>query len=183
MASDATAAIATGIARRVLASVEAEFGPQIWTRLALAERLGDHRYKVQLGYTFRRKLAKGARKRLRRLRIQRGEAVSLAFLSRFERAGITEQYWHRLVDAFGRACAYCRTTETKLTIDHVPDRHHGGTGGEGAVVPACGSCNSRKQHRGVPWLCLRMGIDEAAFWLRANAAWDACRGSQNLPAS
>jgi 5-methylcytosine-specific restriction endonuclease McrA len=45
----------------------------------------------------------------------------------------------------GRACAYCQGPAE--TVDHVIPLVRGGTNHEGNLVPACRSCNSRKQDR------------------------------------
>lgn len=45
----------------------------------------------------------------------------------------------------GRQCAYCPALAT--TVDHVIPLIRGGTNHEGNLVPACRSCNSRKQDR------------------------------------
>lgn len=108
-----------------------------------------------------------ARRRLRKLR---GERESRAFQTRFERANITEEYWLRLVAALGGRCGYCCAPCEKLTIDHILAYARGGQGGEGGVIPACGSCNSRKQHRSLEWLLAKMSINRDEFDARFAAA-------------
>lgn len=56
---------------------------------------------------------------------------------------------------FGRACAYCGTTEKELTMDHVVPLSAGGDHTLGNIVPACLSCNVRKSNRTdiLPMIC------------------------------
>jgi len=111
----------------------------------------------------------------RRLREIRGEPESNPWRSRFARARITESFWLRLVAAFDGGCAYCGKDTRPLTVDHVTPRAALGRGGEDDVLPACGACNSRKQHRSVEWLLARMGIDEQEFWSRVKARRERAR--------
>ncbi len=107
---------------------------------------------------------------MRRLRELRGIPESKAYWTRFQRAGITEEYWLALVEAFGSKCAYCLQPCATLTIDHVTPKMVGGQGGPGDVVPACGPCNSRKQHRSLDWMVRRMKINRTEFDARLVAA-------------
>lgn len=78
-----------------------------------------------------------------RVRIRRQKYAS----ARGFKVGHTEDEWQAKVQAFGRACAYCRATDVPLTRDHVVpigaappelvDKIEN-------VVPACQSCNARK---------------------------------------
>jgi 5-methylcytosine-specific restriction endonuclease McrA len=54
--------------------------------------------------------------------------------------------WLRTQRRFNNSCAYCGKTGP-LTMDHVVPIIRGGTHGEGNIVPACRSCNCRKQGR------------------------------------
>ena len=47
--------------------------------------------------------------------------------------------------AFQHRCAYCGRKAKKLTIDHVTPYAHNGSNTVWNVVPACKSCNSKKQ--------------------------------------
>ena len=47
-------------------------------------------------------------------------------------------------------CAYCGCRPVKLTIDHVISLAKGGTHTPENLVPACGSCNSKKGDRDAP---------------------------------
>lgn len=55
--------------------------------------------------------------------------------------------WTRLVNRFGGACAYCGTQGTDLQMDHVVPLSRAGSHGIGNILPACGSCNMRKNGR------------------------------------
>ncbi len=54
--------------------------------------------------------------------------------------------WREKVAEFGSRCAYCRE-EKPLTRDHVVPISRGGTDDIENIVPACRSCNSRKNAR------------------------------------
>lgn len=60
-----------------------------------------------------------------------------------------------IVECFGGACAYCLRTDLPLQIDHVTAIESGGWDVPENVVPACKSCNSRKQARGVLYMLNR----------------------------
>lgn len=72
----------------------------------------------------------------RRKLLLRGVAAKL---TKAERLNTLEQHDHR--------CAYCLTRSDRLTQDHVVALVRGGTHTADNVVPACGSCNSRKSDR------------------------------------
>lgn len=59
----------------------------------------------------------------------------------------------RLFRRFGGSCFYCRTASA-TTVDHVIPLSRGGSNSIGNIVPACLSCNSRKNARTVmEWRC------------------------------
>lgn len=62
---------------------------------------------------------------------------------------LTASEWRETLRAFDRACAYCLRTDRKLTQDHMIPISRGGPHSQENVVPACGPCNSRKQHRSI----------------------------------
>lgn len=70
----------------------------------------------------------------RRRALRRGAAVS----------DLTGPQWAVIADTFGRRCVYCRRA-TELTQDHVVPLSKGGNHTASNVVPACRSCNSKKQ--------------------------------------
>lgn len=49
-----------------------------------------------------------------------------------------------LLEKFNRQCAYCGATETRLEIDHVQARSHGGSNRVSNLVLACHPCNQAK---------------------------------------
>lgn len=56
---------------------------------------------------------------------------------------LTAAQWREIVEYFGGRCAYCGV-EAPLTQDHIVPLSRGGGHVADNVVPACGSCNSRK---------------------------------------
>jgi len=61
--------------------------------------------------------------------------------------GVTVKEWGSILEAFDHRCAYCLASGVKLTRDHVEPLARGGRDEPSNVVPACGSCNSRKGNR------------------------------------
>lgn len=57
---------------------------------------------------------------------------------------VTEEQWEAKVAAYGGLCAYCRGEMERVTQDHVIPLSKGGPHTIDNLVPACGSCNSRK---------------------------------------
>jgi len=58
--------------------------------------------------------------------------------------GVTASEWSAILNLYGHKCAYCGTTNHRLTRDHVIPISRGGRDESSNVVPACRSCNSRK---------------------------------------
>jgi 5-methylcytosine-specific restriction endonuclease McrA len=62
----------------------------------------------------------------------------------------TAAEWSGILDHFGHRCAYCLRHEAdigaKLTKEHVEPLTRGGTNWPDNLVPACKSCNSRKNN-------------------------------------
>ncbi len=70
------------------------------------------------------------------------------YKSRAARAGVTvntltSKEWSLIKAAYGGKCAYCGK-KTRLTQDHITPISKGGNHDVSNVVPACGSCNSKK---------------------------------------
>ena len=63
---------------------------------------------------------------------------------RKEKFYIPTAEWNAILDAFSHSCAYCGSTGV-LEPDHVIPQSKGGLDSVGNIVPACRSCNSRKQ--------------------------------------
>lgn len=65
-------------------------------------------------------------------------------------ATLTEEQWNMLLDAYGHKCAYCGEHPENggaLHKEHVVPVSRGGGYTLENIVPACGSCNSRKHAR------------------------------------
>lgn len=56
---------------------------------------------------------------------------------------ITVREWNRMIARYNGCCAYCGSSE-KITMDHVVPLSRGGRHSIGNVLPACFSCNVRK---------------------------------------
>jgi len=62
---------------------------------------------------------------------------------------LTADQWEAILAIYKHRCAYCQRGG-KMTMDHVIPLARGGEHSPENVVPACFSCNSRKQHRDAP---------------------------------
>lgn len=62
---------------------------------------------------------------------------------------LTAKQWHAIKVAYRHRCAYCHKRKP-LTMDHVIPLSKDGPNTASNVVPACGSCNSRKGDRAAP---------------------------------
>jgi 5-methylcytosine-specific restriction endonuclease McrA len=58
---------------------------------------------------------------------------------------LTGEQWEAICERFNGRCAYCG--EPGATMDHVIALSRGGEHSEDNVVPACSTCNSRKNNR------------------------------------
>lgn len=77
---------------------------------------------------------------------------------------ISPRDWKRLCQRFGHRCAYCGE-QKPLTMDHVVPVIRGGRNTIGNILPACMTCNCRKQGRFImEW---RMGKSRRAGGSRA----------------
>ncbi len=61
----------------------------------------------------------------------------------------TKEEWKLLLVEFGNVCYYCKKGNLPLTLDHVIPLSKGGSHTYSNIVPACKSCNCRKQARPV----------------------------------
>ena len=61
----------------------------------------------------------------------------------------TLQQWEAVKDMYGGCCHYCGEIVEKLTPDHVTPLARGGDHTMSNIVPACQSCNTRKNDRPV----------------------------------
>ena len=61
------------------------------------------------------------------------------------KGGLTPLEWRAILKSYGGRCAYCGSPGS--TQDHVVPLSRGGTHTADNVVPACGSCNSRKHDK------------------------------------
>ena len=74
-------------------------------------------------------------------------------------ATFTTEDWTDVLDLFGHKCAYCGK-DGKLHQDHFIPVTRGGGYEMGNIVPACHSCNSRKNAKDpLAWLGLRRWLD------------------------
>lgn len=55
--------------------------------------------------------------------------------------------WFLILEVFGHRCAYCLRGDVKLTMDHVIPISKGGEHTSDNIIPACTSCNSKKNNR------------------------------------
>ena len=60
---------------------------------------------------------------------------------------LTQEQWEFLKRQFHYACAYCGKKSRRLTKDHITPLVKGGGHTLSNIVPACGSCNSKKRDR------------------------------------
>lgn len=61
------------------------------------------------------------------------------------RGTLTAQQWRLLVREYGGRCAYCTSSPTTPTIEHVTPISRGGRTELGNIVPSCGPCNRLKR--------------------------------------
>jgi 5-methylcytosine-specific restriction endonuclease McrA len=67
-------------------------------------------------------------------------------LKRGTHSDFTGAQWREMQEAYGHRCAYChRRAKGHLTQDHVTPLSKGGADTVSNIVPACGSCNSKKK--------------------------------------
>lgn len=74
-------------------------------------------------------------------------------------SGFSVEQWRALCEAFGGLCAYCRR-EPIGSIDHFVPLACGGQDDISNIVPACGSCNSRKrENEPTGWVVTTFGVE------------------------
>lgn len=84
--------------------------------------------------------------------------------------------WLEILEVFGHRCAYCLRADVSMTRDHVIPLSKGGPDTADNIVPACHSCNSKKNDKSLlrisSWL---LSASEVVFerkrtvWRRADA--------------
>ena len=57
---------------------------------------------------------------------------------------LTPKQWKSIKEHYGFRCVYCGKKQTALTMDHITPLSRGGSHTYSNIVPACRSCNSRK---------------------------------------
>lgn len=62
---------------------------------------------------------------------------------------LTRVQWEEIKQSYHHRCVYCRKKPSRLTKDHLTPLSKGGSHTKSNIVPACGSCNSRKGTKGV----------------------------------
>lgn len=88
----------------------------------------------------RRKTPEG--RRLSVLSTQRRRAALL------RGSGVSAEQWESRLREFNFCCAYC-LMPGEMTLDHMTPLSHGGEHSLENVIPACGSCNSRKNTKNI----------------------------------
>lgn len=116
-----------------------------WRRANRARMNARQNERNRLNRAHRRELERASRAR-------RGDEVrQLVARRRALRANAPGSHtlaeWREKVALFGGCCAYCGRADVVLARDHVVPLSRGGTDNIANVVPACGSCNSRKGTR------------------------------------
>jgi 5-methylcytosine-specific restriction endonuclease McrA len=103
----------------------------------LGRNRGYHRNYVQTEHGRAKKKTNSARRRAR---------IADAPINDF-----TDAEWRALCKAAGYRCAYCgeKFPFEELTPDHLTPYADKGSNTLHNILPCCGSCNSRKQHRAV----------------------------------
>jgi 5-methylcytosine-specific restriction endonuclease McrA len=87
-------------------------------------------------------------------------------------ATLTAEEWRLVLDVYEGRCAYCRCGGP-MTIDHLVPVMAGGEHVRGNVVPACLSCNSKKNDAALDVALLRLGVDEGSWWAARKRALHA----------
>lgn len=75
---------------------------------------------------------------------------------------VSKEDWEQIVKRFRWRCIYCGKKPKALTMDHFVPISKGGKHEPGNVVPACFSCNSKKQAILPDDFARRMGV---LFWV------------------
>lgn len=92
-----------------------------------------------------KRLATGERHRRRNLALFADKERLRRARKRSNGGKVSRREWRRLLQRHAGRCFYCGASAT--TLDHLIPVARGGTSFIGNLVPACVSCNSRKQDR------------------------------------
>jgi hypothetical protein len=80
---------------------------------------------------------------------------------------LTTEQWHACLDYFEHRCVYCGATPQVLCRDHFIPSIKGGAYAVDNIVPACRSCNARKNDRDAEvWLVEKLGVEQAGVILK-----------------
>jgi len=60
---------------------------------------------------------------------------------------LTQKDWDEILECYNHSCAYCKTPNITLTIEHVIPLSRGGTHTKDNLIPACTHCNYSKQDK------------------------------------
>ncbi len=80
-------------------------------------------------------------------------------------ATLTNDQWLSILNFYGNRCAYCKSTD-KITMDHVVPVAKGGQHCQENVIPACLSCNCRKQDLDLDTFLSRHNLDRGSFLIK-----------------
>lgn len=147
-------------------------------RVRRAMRTPEYRAK-HVAYTRKHRQSKRGRRWTREYLARYNSRPSVRMAARMRahtrrlgKAGgdLTSASWRRIVRAWNSMCAYCSRRSAKLTIDHVVPLVSGGLHSASNVVPACHSCNCRKNRLGLAEWLSRAGITKAEWRKRCAAA-------------
>ena len=62
----------------------------------------------------------------------------------------TKTQWEEMKDQYGHRCVYCHKKCQRLTMDHITPLTKGGNHTRANIVPACHTCNVRKNAQAPP---------------------------------
>lgn len=79
----------------------------------------------------------------------RGRSIRYRARQRGAAGSHTRVEWEQVLMRYERRCAYCHRSGLRLERDHVVPLSCGGTNSIDNIVPACRSCNARKNARDV----------------------------------
>lgn len=92
------------------------------------------------------------RERNKRYRENNKEALNVAYANKRARrrsaiGSHSADEWKELKESYLQMCVYCNNKFDKLDRDHIIPLIHGGTNYIDNIVPACTSCNSKKNSK------------------------------------
>jgi len=79
---------------------------------------------------------------------------------------LTASEWQQILVAYNFSCAYCERSDVPMTQDHVTPISKGGHHTKENIVPACRSCNAKKNNRLSYVLKTRVPPTEAAACIK-----------------